>query len=70
MKKPLTVKQAAEQLGVSPSLIYGLCKSRKICHERHGLKRGSIRITEESLQEYRLSRTVDVEEEETYRHVH
>jgi excisionase family DNA binding protein len=57
----LTVKQAAERLGVSPGLVYGLCAARKIRHERHGLGRGAIRIPEAALDEYRQARTVDVE---------
>ena len=49
----LTVKQAADQLGVSPSLVYGLCKEGRIRHERHGLGRGTIRIPPDALDEYR-----------------
>ena len=48
-----TVKEAAERLGVSPSLVYGLCKEGKIRHERHGLGRGTIRIAPDALDEYR-----------------
>ena len=51
--KPLTVKQAAERLGVSPSLVYALCAAGKIRHERHGLGRGRIVIPEAGLDEYR-----------------
>lgn len=58
MKTLLTVKQAADALGVSPSLVYGLCAARRIRHERHGLKRGSIRIPEDAIEEYRASVTV------------
>jgi excisionase family DNA binding protein len=57
----LTVKQAAERLGVSPGLVYGLCAARQIRHERHGLGRGAIRIPEAALDEYRRGRTVDVQ---------
>ncbi len=49
----LTVKAAAEELGVSPSLVYGLCAAGKIRHERHGLGRGTIRIARAALAEYR-----------------
>ena len=49
----MTVKQAAERLGISPSLLYALAKAGKIAHERHGLKRGRIIIREEALEEYR-----------------
>ena len=58
----LTVKAAAERLGVSPALIYALVSARKIRHERHGLRRGAIRIPEEALDEYRSRCTVGVEE--------
>ena len=51
----LTVKQVAKQLGISPSLVYGLCSAGKIRHERHGLGRGCIRIPAEALDEYRKS---------------
>ena len=47
-----TVKKAAEILGVSQALIYGLCAAGKIAHERYGLGRGTIRISEAALAEY------------------
>jgi excisionase family DNA binding protein len=56
--KLLTVRQAAERLGVSPSLVYALCASKQLAHERHGLGRGKIVIPEEALEEYRRSQTV------------
>jgi len=49
----LTVKQAAERLGISASLVYGLCAAGKLRHERFGLGRGCIRISEEALLEFR-----------------
>jgi excisionase family DNA binding protein len=49
----LTVKSCAEQLGVSPALVYALCAADKIHHERHGLGRGVIRISEAALEAYR-----------------
>lgn len=52
----LTVKQVAERLGISPSLVYGLCSAGKIRHERHGLGRGCIRVPEDALDEYRRGR--------------
>jgi len=54
-----SVKQAAEQLGVSAKLVYSLCAGGKIVHERHGLGRGTIRITEEALEVYRRSARVE-----------
>jgi excisionase family DNA binding protein len=56
----LTVKEAAARLGVSDKLVYSLCKAGKIVHERHGLGRGTIRITEEALEEYRRQARVEL----------
>jgi excisionase family DNA binding protein len=61
--KLLSVREAAEQLGVSPSLVYELCARKRIRHERHGLGRGSIRIPEDALEEYRRSVTVTAKQE-------
>jgi excisionase family DNA binding protein len=54
---PFSVKQAAKELGVSPTLVYALCAQGKIEHERHGLGRGTIRISEEALARYRQAAT-------------
>jgi excisionase family DNA binding protein len=54
----MTVKEVADALGTSPSLVYGLCKQGRIRHERHGLKRGTIRISPDALEEYRQSAAV------------
>lgn len=54
----MTVRQAATALGVSTSLIYSLCTAGKIRHERLGLKRGTIRISAEALEEYRKLCTI------------
>lgn len=59
--KLLSVSEAAEQLGVSPALIYALCAHKRIRHERHGLGRGRIKIPENALEEYRQRVTVEVE---------
>ena len=58
----LTVKQAAEALGVSPSLVYEICTQKLIRHERIGFGRGTIRISLEAIEEYRRTRTVGVAE--------
>lgn len=52
--KLLTVKEVAVRLGISPSLVYELCKAAVIRCTRHGRpgRRGTIRITEESVNEY------------------
>lgn len=54
-----TVKQAAKRLGVSAKLVYALCAAGKIVHERHGLGRGTIRISEEALEDYRRAAQVE-----------
>jgi excisionase family DNA binding protein len=50
----LTVKQAAERLGVCPALVYDWCSSRLLPHFRLGSrgKRGKILIREEDLDRY------------------
>ncbi len=55
----LTVKEAAARLGVSTKLVYALCAAGKIIHERHGLGRGTIRISEEALEAYRQGARVE-----------
>lgn len=45
--KPLTVKQAASRLGVSPETIYSLVESKKLRHQRVGR---AIRIYPADLQ--------------------
>jgi excisionase family DNA binding protein len=45
------VKQAAERLGVSRSLVYALVASGRLRHYRVGVGRGTIRIEEDALQE-------------------
>jgi excisionase family DNA binding protein len=49
----LTVRECSKAMGISQALVYALCASGKIRHERHGLGRGTIRISEEALAEYR-----------------
>jgi excisionase family DNA binding protein len=49
----MTVREVASELGVSASLVYGLCAAGRIRHERHGLGRGTIRIPRDALDEYR-----------------
>jgi excisionase family DNA binding protein len=53
----LSVKQAAEQLGISVALVYSLCAARRLRHERYGLGRGTIRIPTEAIEEYRRNCT-------------
>ncbi len=51
MDRLLTVAEAAEQAGVSASLIYGWCGAGVLAHMRLGLpgRRGAIRIAEADL---------------------
>jgi len=58
--KAYSVAQAAAELGISANLVYGLCRQRKIRHERHGLGRGKIMIRSDALEEYRRAVTVGV----------
>ena len=48
----MTVKEVAIRLEVSRSLVYSLCSAGKILHERYGLGRGCIRISEEALADF------------------
>lgn len=48
----LTVNEVAERLKCSPALIYQLCADGRLAHHRLGTGRGTIRITENSLQEF------------------
>lgn len=58
MPKMLTVAEAALALAVSETTVRGLCARRLLRHERHGLRRGTIRIPEDALAEYREAATV------------
>lgn len=48
----LTVKQAAEQLGLAERTIYALCQSNMLKHHRLGPRRGAIRITQQAIDDY------------------
>ena len=64
--KLLSVNEVAERLGVSSAIVYGLCAQRRLRHERHGLGRGTIRIPEDALENYRMSVTVDAKREAVF----
>jgi len=51
MKKKLTVKEAAELIGISPSLVYQFCDERRVSHYRVGGKgkRGKILLDVDDL---------------------
>ena len=56
MKALLTVKQVAEVLAVSPSMVYDLAARGLIRHHRiAGKGRGTLRFAEEHVQEYLAS---------------
>jgi excisionase family DNA binding protein len=56
----MTVKEAAERLEICPGLVYALCRAGVIRHSRVGMPgtRGTIRISEEAVAEYRQAREV------------
>ena len=51
----LTVKEAGEQAGVSPALIYQWCQEQRLAHYRFGSegKRGKILIDPKDLDRFR-----------------
>jgi excisionase family DNA binding protein len=57
----LTVKQVAERLRISPSLVYSWCEDHLLPHYRMGGKgkRGKILIEEAALTAFLQSRKVD-----------
>ena len=48
----LTVKQVAERLVVSNAIIYRLIDSGKLAAHRIGMGRGTLRVTEEQLNQF------------------
>ncbi len=52
--KPLTVKQAAERLGVSADTVYDLCRDGKLRCFRAGEGRGTIRIRAADLHRFQI----------------
>jgi excisionase family DNA binding protein len=65
----LTVKQAAERLGISPALTYSLVAGRKLRFCRVGNGRGRIRIPEDAIGEYLARCTFEATDEEPSRPV-
>ena len=65
-----TIKEAAQLLHISPSLLYRLCNSGQIDHVRYGLGRGTIRISAEAIQVFvRQSKVVTfLSPRESHRH--
>lgn len=58
----LTVKQTAEFLNVSPSLIYKLCMEQKLDHYRFGDGDSAIRVDRNGLMEFIKRRLVKKED--------
>ncbi len=52
--KPLTVKQAADRLGVSVDAVYGLCRDGRLRCFRAGEGRGTIRIRPADLHRFQI----------------
>jgi excisionase family DNA binding protein len=48
----MRVKDVAKRLDISISTAYNLIESGQIPHCRHGLGRGTIRVSEEQLAQY------------------
>jgi excisionase family DNA binding protein len=59
----MTVRQAAERLEISPSLVYSLISSGKLRHCRVGHGRGRLRIPDDAIGEYLARCTFGVKEE-------
>lgn len=57
----LSVKQAAEKLGVSSKTVRGLVNAGLIQHHRVGVRQGTIRISKEAIAEYLDSTLVEVQ---------
>jgi excisionase family DNA binding protein len=55
----LTVKQTAEYLNVSASIVYRLCVTGKLGHYRFGGGNGAIRVRRADLQEFVQRRKVE-----------
>ena len=55
----MTVREAAQQLELSTSEIYALCRARLLRHCRFGKGRGRIRIEPSDLALYRASCVVE-----------
>jgi excisionase family DNA binding protein len=58
----LSVKAAAERLGVSAATVYQLCAAKLLPHSRVGIGRGVIRITEADIAAYLAGHRVQAEQ--------
>jgi excisionase family DNA binding protein len=48
----MKVRDVAQRLDISASLVYSLIAAGKLRASRHGLRRGTLRVSEEQLAEY------------------
>ena len=48
----MTVREAANRLEVSVSMVYALCGRGRLAHTRIGIGRGTIRICEDDLKAF------------------
>ena len=62
MSNMLTVRQVAEQLQVSLATVYLMCNRGKLPHVRIGVGRGTIRVDEQTLEEFIQMATVQPKE--------
>lgn len=53
--KLFRVQEAAQKLEVSGRTVYELCATNRLRHLRIGVRRGTIRIPEDAIQEYLAS---------------
>ena len=66
----LRVKEAAEQLAVSPKAVYRLCESGALAHHRFGVGRGTIRIRQRDLYAFIDDCRVEQVQDELYGYDH
>ncbi len=57
----VSVREAAERLGIAISTLYDLVRQKKIAHHRVGTGRGRILFNEEDLSAYLASCKVEAE---------
>jgi excisionase family DNA binding protein len=55
----LSVKQASTVLSVAPATVYALVSQGRIKAHRFGLRRGTIRISEEALRDYQEAAQIE-----------
>lgn len=57
----LSVKQAAEILGIAPKSVYVLIKRKKIAYHQYGGRNGTIRFSEDDLRDFLEASRVEPE---------